>query len=60
MPIVLDSKSEKSFFSLYFFNKDISFNIPLILLKFGIQVYEGYIEGTVSQIFYLCPSFDFM
>ena len=28
MPIVSDSKFEKSFFFLYFFNKDISFNIP--------------------------------
>ena len=26
MPIVYDSKPEKSFFSLYFLNKDISFN----------------------------------
>ena len=60
MPIVSDSKFEKSFFSLYFFNKDISFDIPWKFLKFGIHVNEGYMEGSVSQIFDLGVSFCFI
>ena len=55
-----DSKFEKSFFSLYFFNKDISFNIPYIVLKFEVHVNEGYMEGSVSQIFDLLLSFCFI
>ena len=55
-----DSKFEKSFFSLYFLNKDISFNIPSNVLKFDIHVNGGYMEGSVSQIFYLLLSFCFI
>ena len=57
MPIVSDSKFEKSFFSLYFINKDISFNIPWKILKFEILINEGCMEGNVSQNFYLGPRF---
>ena len=57
MPIVSDSKFEKWFFFLYFLNKDISFNIPWRILKLEILINEGYMEGTVSQTFYLGPSF---
>ena len=60
MPIVSDSKFEKLFFFLYYFNMDISFNIPWKKLKFEIHVNEGCMEGTVSQILYLDPSFCFI
>ena len=41
-------------------NKDISFNISLMCLKFSIHVDVGRMEGSVSQILYLGPSFHFM
>ena len=44
-------ENENSF--IYFFNKDISFNIPLICLNVSIHVDEGLLEGSLSQIFYL-------
>ena len=60
MPIVSGSKFEKSFFFLYFVNKNISFNIPWRILKFEILINEGYMEGTMSQNFYLGLSFCFI
>ena len=51
------SKCENLNIFTYFFNKDISLNIRSICLKFGIHVDEGHLEGSVSQIFYLGPSF---
>ena len=38
MPIWSISKFQNSLFFLYFFNKDISFNIPWKLLKFKTHV----------------------
>ena len=55
-----NSKFENSLFFLYFFNKDISVNIPYKFLKFLIHIYGSHSEVTVSQIFYLGPSFYFM
>ena len=60
MPIVSDSKFEKSFFFLYFFNKDYLSNFPWNVLKLLIHVNEDYLERTVSQNFDLGPSFNFM
>ena len=60
MPIWSIIKFENSLFFLYFFNKDISFNIPWKLMKFTIHALEGHSEGTVSQIFDLGLSFYFM
>ena len=57
MPIWSISKFENSLFFKYFFNKDISFNIPWELMKFKINILEGHSEGTVSQILYLGLSF---
>ena len=34
--------------------------MSFICLKFSIHVDEGQMEGSVSQIFYLGPSFHFM
>ena len=48
-------KKEKfSFFHIIFLNKDISFTI------FFMSVLDAHPEGSVSQIFYLSPSFYFM
>ena len=44
MPIWPISKFENSLFFLYFFNKDISFNIPWKLMKFKMHVLEGHSE----------------
>ena len=46
-----------------FFNfliQDFSFTKAYISLKFYKHVHNIHLEGTVYQIFYLGPSFDFM
>ena len=43
--------------SFYLTNKDISLNVSLIRLKCSTQGDKGQMEGSVSQTFYLCPSF---
>ena len=43
-----------------FFNVDSSFNIKIKVLKCSMLVLHIVIEGTVSQILYLGPSFCFM
>ena len=48
------------FFPFIFLNVDISFHIQDILPKFSVVVLDIIKEGTVSQIFYLGPSFCFM
>ena len=48
------------FFSIIFLNVHSSFNIKDTLLKFYVVVLGITLEGTVSQIFYLGPSFCFM
>ena len=48
------------FFAYIFLNLDNSINIVHRLLKFSIAILEMITEGTVSQIFYLGPSFYFM
>ena len=55
-----DESFEKCILSIYFLNKDISSNIPCTLMKSYMPVLEYVIEGTVSQIFDLGPSFYFM
>ena len=47
-------------FPFIFFNVDISFHIKDILPKFSVVVFDVIMEGTVSQICYLGPSFGFM
>ena len=47
-------------FSCHFFNYDSSFNIKDRKLRFSVFVLCILVEGTVSQIFYLCLSFCFM
>ena len=48
------------FFYFYFLNKDILVTNKEKLLKFsGIILYVCF-EGSMSQIYYLGPSFDFM
>ena len=54
------SKFEKLKFLIYFLNKDFSLNISLKRLKFSVHVHKGHLEGSVSGIFYLGPSFYFM
>ena len=51
---------EKCFFLYYFLNKDVSLNILLRVLKIYIIILDTIMEGTLSQIFYLGPSFHFM
>ena len=46
----VDTKFENLLFFLYFFNKDISFNIPCTVLKFGRHILEYQFEGSMSQI----------
>ena len=47
-------------FSYIFLNWNISVTIGANLIKFGTHVVKAYSEGTVSQIFFLDPSFYFM
>ena len=55
-----DEEHENWFFNFYFLNWDISLNIHFPNIKFHIHIKNIYMEGTVSQIFYLSPSFNFM
>ena len=47
-------------FQYNFLNLIISVIYGAKSMKFGTPVVEGHLEGTVSQIFYSCPSFFFM
>ena len=47
-------------FHVLFLNKDISIIVADIILKFCMLVLHILPEGSVSQIFYLGPSFYFM
>ena len=47
-------------FHIYFFNKDISFNMILICLKMAIHVHETHSEGRVSQNFDTGLSLNFI
>ena len=47
-------------FHVIFFNKDIFIIVADIILKFCMLVLHMLPEGSVSQIFYLGPSFYFM
>ena len=60
MHVMVNSIFENLLFFLYLFNKDISFYIPCTFLKFGIHILKCQLEGRVSQISYLGPSFHFM
>ena len=48
------------FFPVILLNLDSSFNIKNTLLKLSVVVLGIRVEGTVSQICYLAPSFCFM
>ena len=48
------------FFPFIILNVDISFNIIDRLLRFFVVVFGIIMEGTISQIFYLGPSFCLM
>ena len=50
----------QAIFLYIFFNKDFSFNISLKSVKCSVHVDKGHLEGSVSQICYLGPSFYFM
>ena len=47
-------------FHVIFSNKDISIIVADIILKFCMSVLYILLEGKLSQIFYLGPSFYFM
>ena len=49
-----------NFFSLYFLFKDFSLNIVYLILKLFKDVKNITLEGTVTQILYLDPSFYFI
>ena len=49
--------TKNRFFDFYFFIQDFSLNIALILLRFYTHVHNIHMEGTVSQIFDMGPSF---
>ena len=51
---------ENPHFSHIFFNMDISLIIALICLKICMYIPKMYIEGRMSQIFYIDLSFCFI
>ena len=53
-------KFEKIVFFQIFFNQDISLNISLRHLTFVVLIDNTHMEGILSQIFYLGPSYLFM
>ena len=48
------------FFHFYFLNNDISITIYAIEMNFSVCISNVLPEGSVSQIFYLGPSYYFM
>ena len=54
------SKYKNLIFYVIFFNTDISVTTQAIAMKICISILHIHIEGSVSQIFYLGPSFCFM
>ena len=53
-------KIKTDFFHFYFLNMDISFNIQVTEMKLCTGVKNIHMEGTVSQIFDIGLSFDFI
>ena len=53
-------KFEKLLFNFYFLNCDILLNNTFSNTKSSIHIDNIHMEGTVSQIFYICLSFCFM
>ena len=53
-------KGKIQIFYVIFLNKDIFIIVADIILKFCMLVLHMLPEGSVSQIFYLGPSFYFM
>ena len=53
-------KSKIQIFHVIFLNKHISISYAHIILKFCMSVLHILPEGSVSQIVYLGPRFDFM
>ena len=60
MCVRVNTTFENLLFFSYFFNKDISLNIPCTFLKFGIYIFECQLEGIVPQTFCLGSCFYFM
>ena len=54
------SKCKNLIFYVIFLNTDISVTTQDIAMKFCMAILHIHIEGSVSQIFYLGPSFCFM
>ena len=54
------SKNKNLIFHVFFFNKDISVTTLDITMKFSMTALHIHSEESVSQIFYLDPSFYFM
>ena len=54
------SKNKNQIFNVIFFNKDISATTLDITMKFSMTALHIHFEGSVSQNFYLGPSFYFM
>ena len=54
------SKNKNLIFHVIFLNKDISLTTLDITMKFSMTALHIHSEGSVSQIFYLGPSFYFM
>ena len=53
-------KSKNPFFDNIFLNVDFSITIADTDFKFSFPILHICLEGTMSQISYLCLSFDFM
>ena len=54
------SKSKNLIFYVFFFNTNISVTTQDIAMKFCMTILHIHSEGSVSEIFYLGPSFYFM
>ena len=54
------SKNKNLIFHFIFLNKDISVTTLDITMKFSMTALHIHSKGSVSQIFYLGPSFYFM
>ena len=55
-----DIKDNLRIFIIHFLNSDFSINICSIFAKFLENVVQSITEGSVSQFFYLGPTYFFM
>ena len=58
--LLMENENLMYYFYFYFLNRDISFTMQGIILKFSTHIPKVLMEGSLSQIFYLALSSNFI